>query len=201
MQKDFVSLNKLCPTIIVRADYSGSDNFVGHSIPGYNSKNALLVDSAADVLIKVADYFKNLGYGICVFDAYRPKKAVNFFGEWVESDTPGNKEKFFPQLTKRQLIEECFISLQSSHSRGSTIDLTLYDLTNGEHLDMGTIFDYFGESSYTNSDKISKVAQENRRLLLKGMEKFNFKNYIKEWWHFRLENEKYPDTFFDFDID
>ena len=200
MHKDFISLKSIRPTLLVRADYFETDNFVGRNISGYTKKDSLLLKSALKYLLKVLDHFEALGLGIIVFDAYRPRKAVEDFGQWVHSEVPGQQSKYYPNHNQKDLIDLGFIASNSSHSRGSTIDLSLFHLKSNKLLDMGTIFDFFDESSYTESEEVSVQAQKNRLLLKEGMEKYGFINFYKEWWHFRLIDEEYPETFFNFDI-
>ena len=137
-----------------------------------------------------------------IYDAYRPQSAVDHFKVWAQdADALEMKPYFYPEVEKSELFTRGYISAQSGHSRGSTIDLTIVDMMTGCEVDMGGGFDYFGEESHR--DYIKTLTQEqikNRRLLRKAMEDNGFTTEPEEWWHFTLENEPYPDTYFDFPI-
>jgi D-alanyl-D-alanine dipeptidase len=110
------------------------------------------------------------------------------------------KETFYPRLDKRDLIPLGFIAERSGHSCGSTVDLTLAEKETCEEIDMGGSFDFFGESSRSDYTGITKEQRENRILLRKTMIRHGFMPLSEEWWHFTLEKEPYPDTYFDFPV-
>lgn len=157
---------------------------------------------------------KKLGknFSLKVYDGYRPQKACDFFWKWSHNVKDIKMKSFFyPNITsKKNLFRQGYIAKKSSHSRGSTVDITIIDLRKSafnpktfqdNSIEMGTIFDYFGEESYINNKLVSRRAQQNRRLLCKLMTKNGFIAYEKEWWHFTLKNESYPNRYFNFDID
>ena len=156
---------------------------------------------AAAALKNASDEFVNAGYRIKVYDAYRPQRAVEHFVRWAEdmSDTR-MKEIFYPDVSKKDLFALGFIAGHSGHSRGSTVDLTLYDMSKGCDVDMGGYFDFFGEISHSDYGEISKEQQKNRRLLKEIMMRNGFLPLKEEWWHFTLKEEPYPDTYFDFPV-
>ena len=144
------------------------------------------------------------GLGLKIFDAYRPQRAVDHFVRWAKDiGEVRMKKEFYPNVDKGNLFKEDYIAEKSGHSRGSTVDLTVIglDAKSGEaELDMGTAFDYFGPQSWPESPVVSAGQRAHRMLLQKLMEKHGFKPYPKEWWHFTLSREPYPDTYFDFPI-
>jgi len=198
---NFVILSEFIPSIKLQLAYACDDNFTGSIVPGYKNKKAYLTIEAATQLKKVQEYFLKQNLSLIIFDAYRPKRAVEYFiNDW--KNQPENqvlKMRFYPHKSKIQLFEEGFLATRSSHSKGSTVDLSLVNIKNNQHLNMGSEFDYFDELSFTLSQDISEDIQQNRNLLCEVMNKFGFINYSKEWWHFRLNNEPYPETFFDFE--
>lgn len=198
----FVSLSKLCPEVIIQSNYATIDNFTGTVVNGYKRVEAIFSEVGAKQLCIIQAEAKKMGYTLKVFDAYRPVKAVRFFQDWahiVEEDL-AIKEKYYPTLTKKQVFEQGYIAQQSSHSRGSAVDLTLVD-SNGKELDMGTIFDFFHEKSHTMNPGISKQQKKNRAILKALMEDNGFKNFSQEWWHYSLVSEAFPGQYFDFDVE
>lgn len=197
----FVSLSKTCPDLIIAANYATPDNFTGSVVNGYRRVEAIFSEKGTKALCEIQAEAKQLGYGLKIFDAYRPVKAVKFFQDWAKTPeaNPAKKELHYPTLTKQQLFEQGYIAERSSHSRGSALDLTLVD-AQGTELDMGTIFDFFHEKSHTNSQLITEGQRKNRALLKGLMEKHGFKNYDQEWWHYSLVSEAFPGQSFDFDV-
>jgi D-alanyl-D-alanine dipeptidase len=110
------------------------------------------------------------------------------------------KAEFYPQVDKRTLFRDGYIAARSGHSRGSTADLTLARRTDGQELDMGPPFDFFSPRSWPSDRSVSADAQRNRAALAQAMRKRGFRPYDKEWWHFTLRHEPYPETYFDFPV-
>ncbi|MBR2825823.1 MAG: M15 family metallopeptidase [Solobacterium sp.] len=197
----FVLLSEAVPDVILEIRYYSTYNFVGERIDGYEEPIALITKEAAQALKEVSDELIEKGYRLKVFDAYRPQKAVNHFVKWAQdpSDTK-MKEYFYPELEKDVLFPLGYIMEHSGHSRGSTIDLTLFDMTLEKEVDMGGTFDYFGELSHPDYKGITEEQYNNRMLLREVMIKHGFKPLEEEWWHFTLEDEPYPDTYFTFPV-
>jgi D-alanyl-D-alanine dipeptidase len=196
------------PRIILSIDYAGYENFIGRPIAGYHAKCAILTKPAHAALIAVQDTLDSYqkGYRLKIFDAYRPTLAVADFKHWA-GDPNDQKQKsiYYPDLDKAELHQRGYVAFEkSTHSRGSTVDLTItvasINPLNFDDLPMGTIFDLFGEKSHTEYPNISKTERNNRQFLKKLMENHGFKNYEKEWWHFTLENEPFPATYFEFPV-
>ena len=110
------------------------------------------------------------------------------------------KEYFYPELEKEVLFPQGYIAEHSGHSRGSTVDLTLFDMRTEKEVDMGGTFDYFGELSHPDYTGITDEQYANRMLLREVMLKHGFKPLVEEWWHFTLKDEPFPDTYFTFPI-
>ncbi|MFP4547273.1 MAG: M15 family metallopeptidase [Fidelibacterota bacterium] len=182
--------------------YITDHNFLGTPVDGYESEKCIITEPAAQALQKLSDELSQYGFGIKVFDTYRPQRAVDHFVRWAKDlgDTL-TKSEFYPTVKKENLFEKGYIAAKSSHSRGSTVDLTIYSLKTGEELDMGSHFDYFGRLSWViTPEDITPEQQAHRMLLQTLMAKYGFNNYAEEWWHFTLKNEPYPDTYFDFPV-
>ncbi len=198
---DFVLLSEAVPDVILEIRYYSTYNFVGDRIDGYEEPLAFLTKEAAAALKNVSDELVSMGYRLKVFDAYRPQKAVTHFMNWaLDADDARMKEYFYPELEKDVLFPLGYIAEHSGHSRGSTLDLTLFDMTTEKEVDMGGTFDYFGELSHPDYMDITEEQYANRMLLREVMMKHGFKPLPEEWWHFTLENEPYPNTYFTFPI-
>ncbi len=202
LPKGFVYVETMIPDIKLEMRYCSDNNFVGKPIDGYNAEVIIMTKPAALALKKVQAVLKKKGYGLKVYDAYRPQKAVNHFIRWAKqiNDTL-MKQQFYPTIDKRHLFRDGYIASKSRHSSGSTIDLTIIDLKTGKVLDMGTPYDFFGKSSWVNSSEINKTQQENRQLLQNVMLGNGFRNYPKEWWHFTLRGEPFRNQYFDFPVE
>ena len=202
VSSDFVVLNDYIPDMKFEIRYYSDYNFVGERIDGYEAPLAFLTQEAADALREVNDELAEMNLTLKIYDAYRPQRAVNHFVKWSKNlrDTK-MKKYFYPEKNKRVLFREGYIARRSGHSRGSTVDLTLYDLSNDVDVDMGGTFDYFGERSHTDYKRITKTQHDNRMLLKDIMLRHGFKSIRTEWWHFTLKDEPYPNTYFDFPIE
>lgn len=226
LPEGFADISELVPSLLLDIRYFGSHNFVGVRVDGYNAPKCILTREAAAALAKVQSDLEPFSLSLKIYDCYRPQQAVNHFVRWAK-DTGDTKTKaeFYPTLDKKDLFAGEYIATKSGHSRGSTVDLTIVTLPaakpasyqpgdklqacylplaerfpdNG--LDMGTGFDCFHELSHTVNKKIGEKQRLHRLLLKTLMEKQGFKNYEKEWWHFTLRDEPFPQTYFDFAIE
>ena len=197
----FVVLADYVPAIIQEIRYYSTYNFIGDRIDGYEEPGAILTMEAARALKSVSNEMNVMGYRLKVFDAYRPAAAVKHFVLWGLEDTDIRMKPFFyPDLDKEELFMRGYIASRSSHSRGSTVDLTLFDMRTGKELDMGSPFDYFSEVSHPDYTGITKEQYENRMLLRTAMLRNGFEPYDCEWWHFTLRDEPFPDTYFEFPV-
>ena len=198
----FVVLADFVPNVIQEIRYYSTYNFIGERIDGYEEPCALLSIEAARALKAASSELFVQGYRLKIFDAYRPACAVKHFVLWgIEDQDIRMKPYFYPELQKQELFAKGYIAKKSSHSRGSAVDLTLLDMATGKEVDMGGPFDLFSELSHPdNRDLITEEQYENRMMLQKVMVRNGFEPYECEWWHFRLENEPYPDTYFEFPV-
>ena len=197
----FVKLAEAVPDVILEIRYYSTYNFVGDRINGYEQPVAYLTKEAAEALKKVSDELKTKGYRLKIYDAYRPQRAVLHFAEWAKDlkDTR-MKEYFYPEEDKSVLFDKGYIDYKSGHSRGSTLDLTLFDMRTEKEVDMGGTFYYFGLKSHPSYKGLTPAQYNNRMILREAMMKHGFKPLVEEWWHFTLKDEPYPDTYFDFPV-
>lgn len=198
---DFVLLSEAVPDAILEIRYYSTYNFVGARIDGYEQPVALLTREAAQALREVSDELIAKGYRLKIFDAYRPQMAVDHFMRWaLDPEDTAMKPYFYPELEKNVLFPQGYIAEKSGHSRGSTVDLTLFDMAAGKELDMGGTFDYFGRLSHPDYKNITPEQYSNRMILRDAMLAHGFKPLEEEWWHFTLKNEPFPDTYFTFPV-
>ena len=209
-RSDFVLVTDVVPDAILEIRYYSTYNFIGDRIPGYEEPVALLTRQAADSLKAVSDELLQLGYRLKIFDAYRPQCAVDYFMKWAKDvEDVRMKEYFYPELDKSVLVPQEYVAEKSGHTRGSTIDLTLFDMKKEKEVDMGCTYDYFGIASHPDVlpgqeigayEPINEEQYHNRMILRDAMLRHGFKPYDCEWWHFTLKDEPYPDTYFTFPI-
>jgi D-alanyl-D-alanine dipeptidase len=197
----FVLLSDYVPSIVQEIRYFSTYNFIGDRIDGYEQPVAIITKEAARALKAVSNEMNVKGYRLKIFDAYRPATAVKHFVLWgIEDLDQRMKPFFYPDLDKTSLFELGYIASKSSHSRGSTVDLTLLDMDTGKEVDMGSPFDFFNEVSHPDYEGVTDEQYENRMMLQRVMIKYGFVPIDCEWWHFTLENEPYPDTYFEFPV-
>ncbi|MDR0671471.1 MAG: peptidase M15 [Oscillospiraceae bacterium] len=196
----FVYVSDLAPEVAESLRYATKDNFTGAVVDGYGAGvRAVLTRPAAEALARVQTALMAEGLGLKIFDAYRPQRAVDRFQAWAaEPDDPARKAIHYPDIEKSALAAAGYIARRSGHSRGSTVDLTLCDAATGAELDMGGPFDFFGPISHHGASGLTDVQQTHRRRLKGAMAAEGFAAYEKEWWHYTLQNEPFPDTYFDF---
>ena len=215
----FVHLEQVVPDALLEIRYYSTYNFVGARIDGYERPTALLTAEAARALKTVDDDVRALGYRLKIYDAYRPQRAVTHFMNWAKApDDTRMKAYFYPNLDKADLFARGYLVEHSGHSRGSTVDLTLFDTASEQEVDMGGTFDWFGQESHPDwcgnpetgeytgeftgntpptDGKINAAQFRNRMILRQAMMRHGFRPLAEEWWHFTLENEPYPNTYFD----
>ena len=219
----FVRLRELAPTIAQDIRYATPFNFTGAAVPGYGRGECVLTQVAAEALLRVEKRLAQQGYGLKLFDCYRPARAVAAFNDWVKRPgAPDLGRIFHPGIARGDLVARGYIAGNSSHSRGSTVDVGL--VRAGEaalptpvdagpcdgppvtrpresSLDLGTSFDCFSETSALRHPGASAEARRNRETLAAAMSAEGFRGYGKEWWHFTLAKEPFPKTSFDFAIE
>jgi D-alanyl-D-alanine dipeptidase len=203
MPDGFVYLSDIDAGIAVELRYCTSDNFLGQPVRGYLAPKCILTRPAALALKKIQEELKPFGLGLKVFDAYRPQQAVDHFVAWAKDiDDTRMKQAYYPNVEKQNLFRDGYIAAKSAHSRGSTVDLTIISLVNPPHvaLDMGSGFDFFGPESWPDHQNLTPAQRSHRMLLQTLMKKHGFEPYDKEWWHFRLIDEPFPATWFNFPV-
>ena len=198
----FVSVSHEIPDVLLDVRYHSTFNFVADRVDGYDEPLVILTREAAEALRKVNADARAMGLRLKLYDGYRPQRAVAHFVRWAQDvEKTETKAIFYPDVDKRDLFKLGFIAERSGHSRGSTIDLTLFDEQTQKDLDMGGGFDFFGELSWAEYTRTLTDEQiRNRKLLHELMMKHGFRPLAEEWWHFTLMDEPYPDTYFDFPV-
>ncbi|MEU3621739.1 M15 family metallopeptidase [Amycolatopsis coloradensis] len=220
---EFVALSDVAPTIPQEIRYRGQHNFVGRKIDGYVQPLCLLTRQAAEGLRTAQRRLLRQGYTLKVYDCYRPQRAVDHFVRWAKDLADEEmKAEFYPNVAKDRLFADGYIAEKSGHSRGSTVDLTIVKLPPrpqrpyrpGEALtpcfaasrfpdnmvDMGTGYDCFDTLSHTDDPRITGEARANRQLLKSTLAAAGFRNLPQEWWHYTLNQEPFPGTYFDFPV-
>jgi D-alanyl-D-alanine dipeptidase len=195
----FVDAASVIPGLVVDMRYFGSHNFVGARVDGYEAPVCVLTHQATTALAAVQRDLASRGLGLKVFDCYRPARGVRHFVRWARDGDNSTKAEFYPHVAKGNLFREGYIASRSGHSRGSTVDLTLVKLPGNDELDMGTPFDFLSPQSGQHG-KVSAEARANRKILADAMRARGFMPYDKEWWHFTLRNEPFPNSYFDFPV-
>ena len=197
----FVSIGETIPDALLDIRYYSSYNFIGERIDGYEEPAALLTREAAEALKAASDEAARQGFRLRVFDAYRPQQAVDHFMRWAADPADTRmKQYFYPDTEKKDIIPQGYLTGHSGHSRGSTVDLTLFDMAAQRDADMGGTFDFFGERSHPDYAGVTEEQHANRMRLQKLMTGHGFCPLKTEWWHFTLENEPRPDTYFTFPV-
>jgi len=198
----FTYLLEIDSTIKKELRYYTSKNFVGIPIDGYKENKVIISIPTAKALKKIQTKLLDSGLSLKIFDAYRPQQAVNHFVRWarVMKDTL-MKSLYYPDVKKSNLFKLGFIASKSSHTRGSTVDLSLIDIKTNKELDMGSSYDFFGATSDVFHKNLSNKQEKNRMLLRNIMIKNGFKPYDNEWWHFTLVDEPFPNTYFNFVVE
>lgn len=198
---NFIDLRELIPGLVQDVRYYTTNNFIGDRIPGYDADRLV---GTLEMALALKDVQRELEYGnfqLKIFDAYRPQRAVDYFIKWAHDPADERtKAEYYPNIDKSEIFPRGYLVEQSSHSRGSTVDLTIIDSYTCEELDMGTPFDFFDQRSWPASLEVSSQQRANRLMLRSIMEKHGFVPVEEEWWHFTLRDEPYPERYFDFPI-
>lgn len=201
MNQDFVFIDEYVRGIRWDAKYATWDNFTGKPVTGYYANRIAGTRALCEGIARAQKKAAALGYGLLLWDGYRPKRAVECFLKWSGQPESGStKQKFYPNISKPEIINQGYVAEKSGHSRGGAVDLTLYRLDDGELLPMGGQFDFMDTSSRHGAKGIGKPEAGNREALRRVMEDSGFCAYQNEWWHYSLQREPYPDTYFDFPV-
>ncbi|NRN71390.1 D-alanyl-D-alanine dipeptidase, partial [Kibdelosporangium sp. 4NS15] len=201
MHDDFAFVDQIVPALRWDAKYATWDNFTGKPVDGYLTNRIVGTTALCTALHNAQEKAESLGYGLLLWDGYRPQRAVDHFIRWAQQPEDGRtKPRHYPNITRADMFTHGYVATKSGHSRGSTVDLTLYHLTTGELAPMGGDHDLMDPISHHGAPGITPTETENRHHLCAIMEACGFRRYDREWWHYTLENEPYPDTYFDFPI-
>jgi zinc D-Ala-D-Ala dipeptidase len=201
MNDDFVYVDAIVPGIRWDAKYATWDNFTGKPVDGYVANRIVGTRALCAALESAQEKAASLGFGLLLWDGYRPQRAVDCFVRWSEQPEDGRtKLRHYPNIDRPELFEKGYVAARSGHTRGGAVDLTLYDLATGELASMGGDHDLMDPISHHGAGGVTPVEARNRRYLCSIMEDCGFDRYDREWWHYKLNDEPYPDTYFDFPI-
>ncbi|GAA3205919.1 D-Ala-D-Ala dipeptidase VanX [Dactylosporangium siamense] len=201
MSDVFVFVDEFVPGIRWDAKYATWDNFTGKPVDGYRANRIVGTTALCAALRRARDGAASRGFGLLLWDGYRPQRAVDCFVRWSRQPEDGRtKPRHYPNIDRAEMIERGYVATRSGHSRGSTVDLTLYHLATGELAAMGGDHDLMDPVSHHAAAGITPVEADNRQTLCAVMEAAGFARYDFEWWHYTLRDEPYPDTYFDFPI-
>ncbi|WP_329343874.1 D-Ala-D-Ala dipeptidase VanX [Streptomyces sp. NBC_00663] len=201
MKDDFVYVDDLTSGIRWDAKYATWDNFTGKPVDGYLVNRVVGTRALCAALENAREQAASLGFGLLLWDAYRPQHAVDCFLRWAQQQEDGRtKSRHYPHIGRTEMFEQGYVAARSGHSRGSTVDLTLYHRATGELVPMGGDHDLMDPVSHHGAQGITRVEARNRQQLRSIMETCGFSAYEREWWHYTLVDEPYPDTYFDFPI-
>lgn len=201
MNDDFGYVDQLVPGIRWDAKYATWDNFTGRPVDGYLANRIVGTRALCAALARARDEAATHGYGLLLWDGYRPQRAVDDFLRWSRRPEDGRtKERHYPHIRRSQMFALGYVAARSGHSRGSTVDLTLYDLATGERVGMGGDHDLMDAVSHHGARGVPAAVARSRRELRSIMEASGFVAYPAEWWHYTLRDEPYPGTYFDFPV-
>jgi zinc D-Ala-D-Ala dipeptidase len=201
MKNDFAFVDELVSGVRWDAKYATWDNFTGKPLDGYLANRIVGTRALCAALERAREEAASLGFGLLLWDGYRPQRAVDRFLRWSEQPEDGRtKPRHYPNINRAEMFEKGYVAAKSGHSRGSTVDLTLYHLATGELAPMGGDHDLMDSISHHGAKKVTQVEARNRQYLCSVMEACGFSSYDCEWWHYTLKDEPYPDTYFDFPI-
>ncbi|GLZ42611.1 D-Ala-D-Ala dipeptidase VanX [Actinokineospora sp. NBRC 105648] len=201
MKEGFAFVDEVVPGVRWDAKYATWDNFTGKPVDGYLANRIVGTTALCAALATAQEKAASVGFGLLLWDGYRPQRAVDCFLRWSEQPEDGRrKPRHYPNIDRVEMFERGYVAAKSGHSRGSTVDLTLFDLTTGELAPMGGDHDLMDPVSHHGATGVTRVEATNRQHLCTIMTACGFRPYLHEWWHYTLEDEPHPDTYFDFPI-
>lgn len=198
-----VDVRNHAPAITLDIRYASAKNFTGKPVAGYLAGKCLLHEPAARAVAAAETELRGRGFGLIIYDCYRPQRAVTEFMAWAKApDDPRSKAVYYPDLAKSTLVPD-YIAEKSGHSKGATVDLGLLDCreTPCIPVDMGTPFDFFGSQANTDWTGASPKQKQSRQQLLDVMAAHGFVNYPMEWWHYTWKAGTLPDAAYDFPVE
>jgi len=198
---DFAYVDELVPGVRWDAKYATWDNFTGRPVDGYLANRVVGTRALCAALERAQEKAASHGFGLLLWDGYRPQRAVDRFRRWSAQPEDGRtKARHYPNIDRAEMFDRGYVAARSGHSRGSTVDLTLYHLDTGDLAPMGGGHDLMDPVSHHGAAGITRVEAHHRQCLRSIMEACGFRPYDYEWWHYTLVDEPYPDTYFDFPI-
>jgi D-alanyl-D-alanine dipeptidase len=201
MNDAFVYVDEHVSGVYWDAKYATWDNFTGKPVDGYLANRIVGTRPLCAALARARDEAAARGFGLLLWDGYRPQRAVDGFLRWLRQPEDGRtKQRHYPNLERAEMIECGYVAARSGHSRGGAVDLTLYDLAGGRRAPMGGDFDLMDAISHHGAEGIAAAEARNRDCLRQIMEAAGFDSYALEWWHYTLRDEPFPDTYFDFPV-
>jgi len=201
MNDDFVFVDEFVPGIRWDAKYATWDNFTGKPVDGYHANRIVGTRALCAALDRAREKAASFGFGLLLWDGYRPQRAVDCFLRWSQQPEDGRtKPRHYPNIDRPEIFKQGYVAAKSGHSRGATVDLTLYDLATDELVPMGGDHDLMDAVSHHRATAITEVEARNRHQLRSVMEACGFDSYDREWWHYTLKHEPYPQSYFDFPI-
>ncbi|WP_405863631.1 D-Ala-D-Ala dipeptidase VanX [Streptomyces sp. NBC_01515] len=201
MNDDFVYVDEHVPGMRWDAKYATWDNFTGKPVDGYLANRIVGTKALCAALEEAQQKAETLGFGLLLWDGYRPQRAVDCFLRWSRQPEDGRtKPRHYPNIDRAGMFARGYVAARSGHSRGSTVDLTLFRLDTGELAPMGGGHDLMDSISHHGAKGITYAETENRHHLRALMDSCGFSAYDNEWWHYVLKSEPHPDTYFDFPI-
>jgi D-alanyl-D-alanine dipeptidase len=201
MNSDFVFVDQYVPGVRWDAKYATWDNFTGKPVDGYDANRIVGTRALCAALERARDKARSVGFGLLLWDGYRPQRAVDCFIRWSRQPEDGlTKRRHYPNIARAEMFEQGYVAAKSGHTRGGTVDLTLYELASGELARMGGHHDLMDPVSHHGASGLTATEARNRQTLRSIMEDCGFSSYECEWWHYTLRHEPYPNTYFDFDV-
>lgn len=166
--------------LVLDIRYARADNFTGAPLPGYEVAAAWMAPQPAAALARVQADLRAEGFGLVVYDAYRPARATRAMVDWAEG------------AGREDLLEDGYIARTSTHARGNTVDVGLVELGPSGAVvnrapDMGSDFDGFSSASHYGT--ATGAAAKRRRVLRRAMQHRGFAPYAREWWHFSYPSD------------
>ncbi|WP_214402749.1 D-Ala-D-Ala dipeptidase VanX [Pseudonocardia lacus] len=201
MDADFAFVDEVVPGVRWDAKYATWDNFTGKPVDGYAVNRIVGSRALCAALGRAQREAAALGFGLLLWDAYRPQRAVDSFLRWSREPEDGRtKPRHHPNIDRAAMVADGYVAARSGHSRGGAVDLTLYHLATGEIAEMGGGHDLMDPISHHGAAGTTPAEAENRRVLRAVMAACGFLAYRCEWWHYTLKHEPHPDTYFDFPV-
>jgi D-alanyl-D-alanine dipeptidase len=201
MHDDFAFVDELVPGVRWDAKYATWDNFMGKPVDGYLANRIVGSRALCAALERARRNAASGGFGLLLWDGYRPQRAVDSFLRWSRQPEDGHRKgRHYPNLDRSQMVDQGYVAARSGHSRGSAVDLTLFDLTTDSLVPMGGDHDLMDPVSHHGAAEVAPVEGRNRTALRSIMEDSGFLAFDCEWWHYSLADEPYSNTYFDFPV-